>query len=92
MQVNATELIAAINNMASINYAEQQAKGNTTYRFGQAVSNASTDVIKIALGKEAYEQYRDFISAMPDSDCFYNDSNINAFYEALKLFVADYEA
>lgn len=92
MQVNATELIAAINNMASISYAEQQAKGNTTYRFGQAVSNATIDVIKIALGKEAYEQYREFVSTMPYSDCFYDDSNINAFYEALKQFVADYEA
>ena len=91
MQVNANELIAAINNMASISYAEQQAKGNTTYRFGQAVSNAATNVIKITLGKNVYEQYREFISAMPDSDCFYDDSKIDGFYKALMLFLDDYE-
>lgn len=75
-------ILQSIRDASYKHFREEKARGNKSYRYGQACFNATHDF----LAENYPGAYSDFeyIIRSSDYDCFYDDSKVEDFYAKVK--------
>lgn len=75
-------IIQSIRDAADKHFREEKARGNKSYRYGQATFNVTCDF----LAENYPNAYNDFEEEVRSSnyDCFYDDSKVELFYTKIK--------